>query len=226
MGPVIHDYPYCDDELAEPPLRRPKSWRRGWTALSLLCGLGAAALALLPVGPVGAVIGGAGIAAGALALLRGGRVFAVTGTVISSLAVAVTLLMTIAELPGPGNPAHAPPAAVSTNVEKVLADELTVEFGSFTSNSLWPEVGVTLTNKLDVVRQCKIEVGAFDGPRAQLNSARVNQESSPYDGVVLDAHATAEATAEFMVGYDDRAAQSYQSAAFRVISVACGPFDY
>ncbi|MEZ0364760.1 hypothetical protein ACAG26_13790 [Mycobacterium sp. pUA109] len=226
MGQVIHDYPYCDDEFAEPPPRRPRSWRRGWTALSLLGGLGGAALVLLPVGPVGAVVGGAGIATGVLALLRGGRVFAVTGAVISSLAVAVTLLMTVAQVPGRPNPTRAPAASVDTNVEKVLADELEVQFGGFRSNALWPEVTVLLTNKLDVVRQCQIEIGAFDGPRAQLNSARVKQESSSYEGVVLDARATAEASAEFMVDYDDSAAQPYQSAALRVISVACGPFDY
>ncbi len=217
--------PYPDESSA-------RVWRRGWALLSLLFGLAGAALAFSPIGPVGVTVGGIGIAEGALALLRvrptlAGRVLAVTGTVISSLAVTVTLLMAVAQPQlGRGSPPVAPTGAVSTDVDAVLADELSVRFGKITSDSLWPTLIITLTNKLDVVRQCDLEVGAFTGPREQVLSARVVQKSSRDDGIVLDAHATVETTAELRSVDDDTTMKRLDTADFRVITATCGPFDY
>lgn len=222
---MIYHYPYSADELSgmSPP-QRPQAWRRRWTVVSLLCGVTAAVLAFSSVGAIAVVIGGIGIAAGTLAVLRAGRVFAITGAVASSLAVAMSVLMA---LPVARDTAAAPPTpAVHTDVDQVLADEVDVRFGGFTPNLVFPEVSVTVTNKRAVVRQCDIEVGAFAAPGEQISSGRVKQKSSGYGGMVLDAHATVAASAEFLLGGDDTAKDQLNSAGFRVITVACGPFDY
>jgi fumarate reductase subunit D len=232
---LIYRHPYSPEELAETsPAQRPaQGWRRRWTVVSLLFGLAGGAVAFSCIGPIGVVVGGIGIAAGALALLRArpaaaDRVLAMAGTVISALVVAVALLMALAaHLPSARNDVAATPTAeISTDVDAVLADELGVRFGGFTASRLFPEVTVTLTNKLSVVRQCDIKVGAFAAPREQIASARVEQKSSRYDGTVLDAHATVEASAEFLMGGDDTSKKRLTTATFRVITVACGPFDY
>lgn len=225
---MIYHYPYSADELAGMSLpQRPQAWRRHWTVLSLLCGVAGAVLAFLSVGPIAVVVGGIGIAAGGLAVLRAGRVVAITGAVLSSLAVAVSLLMAIADLPGVRDTAAGPSApTVSTDVDQVLADEVDVRFGKITTDSVFPELRVRVTNKLDVVRQCDIEVGAFAAPGEQISAGRVAQKSSGYGGMVLDAHATVAARAEFLLGGDDTAKNQLNRAAFRVITAACGPFDY
>ncbi|MEV0674361.1 hypothetical protein [Mycobacterium sp. NPDC050441] len=194
-----------------------------WSAAAIVAGLIGMALALFSLVPAATVVAGIGVAAGIVALLRTAAAHplpAVAGTVISALAVAVSVVMLV--VPALVPPATAPDPAGSSaardegffneDVEDVLANELQVDFGEVAvTPSGTAELPITLTNKTDTVRSFFVTLGAFDSSGVQI-------ATDSGAGALLGPHAIQKKTA-FRAVSDKSTVEKLKSATFKVVAV-------